>query len=175
MKIMWSDDMYEAFLYLCRALSDCCMLHIPVSCDKFLFQTDASGRGIGTILSVIRDGEELPVSFFSKKQKPAESRYSAAELECLAIIRAVEHFAIYLTGRSFIVQTDHRALQFLQQSRHLNRRLNRWALTLQQYTFDIQYQPGKNNGNADGLSHQAWSLEEGVRIFEEGGDVRPQT
>ena len=39
MKILWSDDMYDAFLYLCHALYDCCMLHIPVSCDKFLWQT----------------------------------------------------------------------------------------------------------------------------------------
>ena len=53
--------------------------------------------------------------------------------------QSVEHFAVYLTGRSFIVQTDHRALQFLQLSRHLNGRLTRWALTLQQYTFDVQY------------------------------------
>ena len=52
-KIMWSDDMYDVFLYLCHALSDCCMLHIPVSCDKFLLQTNASGRGIDAILSVI--------------------------------------------------------------------------------------------------------------------------
>ena len=74
---MWSDDMYDALLYLCRALSDCCMLHIPVSCDKFLLQTDASERGIGAILSVIRDGEELPVSFFSKKLEPAETCYSS--------------------------------------------------------------------------------------------------
>ncbi len=97
------------------------------------------------------------MSFFSKKLKPAETRYSATELECLAIIRAVEHFAVYLTGRSFTVQTYHRALQFLQQSRHLNGRLTRWALTLQQYIFDIKYRPGKNNGNADSLSCQAWS------------------
>ena len=79
-KIMWSDDMYDAFLYLCRASSDCCMLYIPVSCDKFLLQTDTSGRGIGAILSIIRDGEELHVSFFSKKLKLAETHYSVTEL-----------------------------------------------------------------------------------------------
>ena len=174
---MWSDDMYDAFLYLCHALSNCCMLYIPVSCNKFLLQTEASGRGIGAILSVIRVGEELPASFFSKKLKPAGTHYSATELECLAIIRAVEHFAVYLTGRFFTVQTDHRALNsYNSQTPEWNGRLTRW-LTLQQYTFDIQYRPGKNNGNTDGLSHQAWSPDEGARLFEEGemSGLRPDS
>ena len=174
-KIMWSDDMYDAFLYLCHALSDCCMLLIPVSCDKFHLQTDTSGRGIGAILSVIQDGEELPVSFFSKNLKPAETCYSATELGCLAITRAVEHFAVYLTGRSFTVQMDHRAHQFLQQSRHPNGRLTRWALTLQQYMFDIQYHPGKNNGNADGLSCQAWSWMSNFSKRGEMSGLRPDS
>ena len=171
-KIMWSDDMYDAFLYLCRALSDCCMLHIPVSCNKFLLQTDAQEKELALFSASSEMGN---TSFFSTKLKPAETRYSATELECLVNIRAVEYFAVYLTGRSFTVQTDHRALQFLQQSRYLNGRLTWWAWTLQQYMSDIQYRPGNNNGNADGLSHQAQSPDEGAWLFEEGVDGRPQT
>ena len=154
------------------------MLYLIVVCWIFLFPVInffCKQALQGEELALF-SGEEPPVNFFSKKLKPAEIHYSATELECLAIIRAMEQFAVYLTGRFFTSQTDHRALQFLQQSRHLNGRLIRWALTLQQYMFDIQYWPGKNNGNADGLSRQAWSPEgRGVRLFKEGGDVRPQT
>ena len=32
----------------------------------------------------------------------------------------------------------------------------RWALRLQPYVYKITHRPGKDNGNADGLSRQAW-------------------
>lgn len=32
----------------------------------------------------------------------------------------------------------------------------RWALKLQPYSFEVQHRPGTQNGNADGLSRQAW-------------------
>ena len=58
------------------------------------------------------DDEELPVGYYSKKLLPAETRYSATEMEFLAVVRGVEHFEVYLLGKEFVVQTDHHALQF---------------------------------------------------------------
>lgn len=158
--IVWNDDLCDAFVYLCNALCDSSMLFIPNSSDDFVLQTDASGHGIGAVLSVMRDGEELPVGYFSKKLSPAERKYAATELECLAVVRAVEHFAVHLLGRPFTIVTDHRALQYLDSSRHLNGRLTRWALQLQQHHFTVRYRPGRNHQNADGLSRQAWSSDD---------------
>ncbi len=31
-----------------------------------------------------------------------------------------------------------------------------WALKLQLYDYKVIHRPGKDNGNADGLSRQAW-------------------
>ena len=84
-----------------------CLIHVccssPKSSDEFVLQTDASGYGIGAVLSVMRDGEELPIGYFSRKLSSPERRYAATELECLAVVRSVEHFAV---RRPF---TDHRA------------------------------------------------------------------
>jgi hypothetical protein len=55
-------------------------------------------------------------------------------------------------GSKFIVQTDHRALQWLKKSRDLSGRLARWALLLQEYDFEVIYRKGKDNANADCLS-----------------------
>ncbi len=167
-----------------NVLCDVSVLFLPTSSDVFVLQTDASGRGVGAVLSVCRDGEELPVGYFSRKLKPAERNYSATEVECLAVVQAIDYFAAHLIGRPFTVQTNHRALQYLHSSRHLNGRLTRWALKLQSYTFNIRYRPGKSNQNADGLSRQAWTEgdrpedqepAEDVRFLEEGGTVRPKT
>ena len=66
------------------------------------------------------------------------------------------HFQVYLHGRDFTVQTDHRALEHLLSSNKLNGRLARWALFLQMFKITIRYRPGSANNNADGLSRQAW-------------------
>ena len=36
----------------------------------------------------------------------------------------------------------------------------RWALTLQDYDFEVIYRPGVKHQNADGLSRQAWPEDE---------------
>ena len=59
---------------------------------------------------------------------------------------------IFIIGKPFILQTDHRALQWLQKSKDKNTRLLRWSLMLQPYIFTIQHHQGLQNGNADALS-----------------------
>ena len=62
----------------------------PTGGRYIVLQTDASYRGIGAVLSVVRDVEERPVGYFSKKLLPAERNYPASELECLAVVRAAD-------------------------------------------------------------------------------------
>ena len=92
------------------------------------------------------------MAFYSRKLLLREEKYSAVEKECLAIKVAVEVFKVYLLGRHFTIQTDHRALEWLSCVRDKNARLTRWSLALQPYDFDIVYRKGTANGNADGLS-----------------------
>ena len=113
-------------------------LTLPVPRDTFLLQTDASGVGLGAVLSVVRADVEWPVAYFSKKLQPRETRYSATELEGLAVVAAVTHFDAYLITHPFTIETDHRALQFLNTANHSNGRIARWALRLQPYTFNIK-------------------------------------
>ena len=152
--------MCEAFHELCTILSHATNLHIPTPQDQFVLHTDASGKGIGAVLSIIRDGEELPVGYYSKKLIASEQKYAGTEMECLAVVKAISHFEVYLTGRQFTVVTDHSALQYLQSSCHLNGRLTRWALQLQHHDFSIKHRKGKTHQNADGLSRQAWEEED---------------
>ena len=134
----WTQARLCDFVYLCSALADKCLLHIPLVSDYFVVQTDASGRGIGGVLSVRRDGVELPVAFFSRQLTKAEKNYSATDLEGLAVVSTVQHFEVYLTGTKFTIETDHQALSFLQSAKQLTGRLYRWALIIQSFHFDIR-------------------------------------
>ena len=159
-RVMCSDALLNEFTHLKDVLCTLPSLTLPVPTDSFILQTDASGVGLGAVLSVLREGAELPVAFFSKKLQPRERCYSASELEGLAVVTAVEHFQPYLITHPFVIETDHKALVFLGTAKHKNGRLARWAMHLQPYSFTIRYSKGALNVNADVLS----------RIFEEEMD-----
>ena len=132
-KVVWTETtcMCNEFQYLRTSLYNMSILTILTHSDKFLLQTDASARGITGVLSVNRKEEELPVGFFSRQLRPAETRYSATELEGLSLVKVIQHIGKYLLVQRFYVETDHKALAYLHTSKHLNGRVMRWALLLQ--------------------------------------------
>ena len=90
----------------------------------FVLQTDASEVGVGAVLSQ-SDDEDLdhPVAYFSRRLLPREQKFSTIEKECLAIKLGIEAFHVYLLGREFAVQTDHRELQWLHETKGSSNRL----------------------------------------------------
>lgn len=78
------------------------------------------------------------------------------ERECLAVVKSIQHFDVYLSGVPFTVKTDHQCLRFMSTLKNQSGRLQRWGLQLQPYKFDVVYRPGSQNDNADGLSRQAY-------------------
>ena len=176
----WDEVSVSHFIYLCSVLCSACTPRIPSPSDKFVLQTDASYAGIGGCLSVMRDGAELPVAFYSRQLRDLETRFSVTEVECLAVVESVRHFEVYLDGQLFVLQTDHRALEQLLTAKLVNKRPSRWALRLQGFSFTIVYRPGTANANADALSRQDWptdavtacdSERPGTALTQRGGDV----
>ena len=181
-RVVFSDLLYDEFMYLKNVLCSLPTLTLPVPADSFILQTDASGVGLGAVLSVVREDVELPVAYFSKKLLPRERRYSASELEGLAVVVAVQHFQPYLITHPFVIETDHKALVFLSTAHHQNGRLARWAMSLQPYAFTVRYRPGPLNVNADVLSRlfvdheqagvpQDFSALPGVSDSNKGGEM----
>ena len=150
-KVVWTDAAGLAFKRLKKMLVSAPMMRNPDFTRTFILQTDASGVGVGAVLSQ-DETDDQPIAYFSRKLLPREKVYATLKKECLAIVLAVKHFQAYLVGRPFIIQTDHRALQWLQYFREKNARLTRWSLILQPYYFTVQHRKGQVNGNADALS-----------------------
>ncbi len=135
-RIPWNERCDRAFQELKRHLCSDPILQNPDFAKPFVVQTDASDYGVGAVLSQ-RDsnGSDHPIAYFSRKLLPREQRYSTVEKECLAIHLGIQAFRVYLLGRPFTVQMDHRALQWLDRLKETNSRLTRWSLALQQYMF----------------------------------------
>ncbi|CAB4033162.1 hypothetical protein ETSY2_42270 [Paramuricea clavata] len=105
------------------------------------------------------DGTERPIGYVSRSLNPAERNYSTIDKEALAMIVGVKKFHQFLYGKRFTIRTDHKPLEGLFGekkgiSAQASPRVQRWALTLAAYEYDIhvQYKAGTMNGNADALS-----------------------
>ena len=130
-----------------------CMYVCIYVCMYVCIVRDQKPQQVGAVLSQLDSkGCDRPVAYFSCKLMPREQRYSTVEQECLAIKLGVEAFKVYLIGRHFIVQTDHRSLKWLNRLKENNSRLTRWSLALQPFSFTVEHRAGTANGNADALS-----------------------
>jgi hypothetical protein len=165
----WKDQEQAAFEKLRQAIAQAPTLAIYDPDGELYVFTDASGFAIGgwlaqpaaagypsplpTTITALKNLPALrPVSYFSKKMLPAETRYPVYEQELLALVRCLSAHRHWLLGRPFRAFTDHRSLIYLQNQVHLSRRQASWVEILQQFDCSIEYLPGRFNHIADILS-----------------------
>ena len=87
----------------------------------------------------------------------AEKNNSQLYKKGLAIIFSVKQFHQFLYGRSFVIKSDHKPLQYIFGHTHTvpplaSARIQRWALTLGAYNYTIMYKPRSEIGHTDCLS-----------------------
>ena len=116
-----------------------------------------SSYGIGAVLYHKVDNQERPVCFVSRTLNSAERNYGQVEREALAMVYAMRQFHNYLWGQHFTMVTDHKPLLGLfSMSKPIpplaSGRIQRWALLLQAYNFDLIHRSGKLLCTADALS-----------------------
>ncbi|XP_040172372.1 uncharacterized protein K02A2.6-like [Anopheles arabiensis] len=154
----WTPQCQHAFEQFKKILSsDLLLTHYNPRLD-IIVSADASSIGLGaTISHRWPDGKIKVVQHASRALTAAEQRYSQPDREGLAIIFAVTKFHRMLFGRHFLLQTDHQPLLRIFGSKkgipvYTANRLQRFALTLLLYDFEIEYVPTEKFGNADVLS-----------------------
>ena len=151
-QFVWGDKQQAAFRALQQALLTPPLLDYPRRDDQFVLATDASDIGLGAVLSTNRG---TVVEYASRTLNSAEVNYSTTEKECLAIVWAIHKFNHYLIGAHFLLETDHKPLEWLETtkaSKSRSQRLERWSLELRAFHFSIKHRPGKENQHADALS-----------------------
>ncbi|XP_068245255.1 uncharacterized protein [Palaemon carinicauda] len=147
-KFFWTPVCEEAFRRAKDFLTSSPVLKAPDFGSPFAVEVDASDRGIGAVLLQKGPGDmQHPVAYMSKKLKNHQRNYSTIEKEALALLTALEHFEVYLSGSPapILVFTDHEPLKFVGRMRTKNKRLMKWWLSLQQFDLKIQHIRGQDN------------------------------
>ena len=150
----WTDEQQKSFERLKELLVSSPVLQIFDPDKVSTLHTDASKVGIGAVLSQ----EGHPVAYYSRRLNAHEENYTTSELECLAVVNAVEHFHVYLHGTHFNIITDHSALKWLFSIKKPAGKLYRWSVRLSIYNYTILHKPGSQQQHVDALSRAPVSM-----------------
>ena len=156
-KFVWSSKCNDAFLQLKNDVISATQLAHYDGSKRLVLATDASQYGIGAVLSIDDGGKERPIAHASKTLSEAQKSYSQIEKEALSIVFGVTKFRQFLFGNKFTLVTDHKPLlAIFSPDKNIPvftaQRLQRWALMLMAYQYEIRFKPTAQHGNADGLS-----------------------
>ena len=121
----WDETCEDAFNELKRSLITPLLVVYPIRNGKFILQTDASGYGIGTILSQEQDGKEVVISYGSKTLTKTQP---------------------------FEIGTDHASRVWIKTFKDADGMLSRWLTVLDTYDFTISHRKGSAMKHVDALS-----------------------
>ena len=98
----WTQEHEEAFSKMKKIMAREILLAFPDFSKPFVIHTDASKLQLGAIIS--QDGK--PISFYSRKLNPAQTRYTTTERELLSIVKTLKEFRNILLGQKLLfIQT----------------------------------------------------------------------
>ena len=147
-----SPEAHEAFNRLKAACLQAPILAFQDLNKPFLLETDASGRGLGAVLSQKQaDGWYHPITYACHVMNETEQRYHSNKQEFHTLKWAVtEQFHKYLlpygkNRNKFVVCTDNNPLTYIFSSANLDAAGQHRVARLASYNFFLEYQKGKDN------------------------------
>ena len=128
----------------------------PDFCKDFILETDASIKGLGTVLSEQQsDGKLHPIAFASRALSLPEKNYAVTELETPTVVWACSHFHTCLYGHNVTVYNDHSAVKaILETPSPSGKHACWWSKVYGSGLKSVQiiYLAGRDKKNADALS-----------------------
>ncbi|KFD51197.1 hypothetical protein M513_07961 [Trichuris suis] len=157
-KWCWTKRHDRSFTAVKRLLTSKSVL-VPFDTTRPTILTcDASPYGVGAVLSQIQENrKEVTIAFACRTLRQTERNYAQIDREALASISGVKKFHHFLYGRHFTLVTDHKPLLDLFSPSKvtpdiISRRMLRWSIMLNAYSYKLVHKPGIRLGNADALS-----------------------
>jgi len=146
----WSSAQQSSFDNVKDSLTQAPVLAYYDPSKHLSLENDSSEYGIGSVIT--QCGK--PIAYASRSLSDAERRYAQIEKEMLSVVFGLKKFHHYTYGRDVEVTTDHKPLVAIKKKplSKAPRRLQQMLLTAQEYTYTLEFKPGKDIPVADTLS-----------------------
>uniref|UniRef100_A0A0K0EAY5 RNA-directed DNA polymerase n=2 Tax=Strongyloides stercoralis TaxID=6248 RepID=A0A0K0EAY5_STRER len=174
-KFIWSEVENKAFLELKKDLETITTLTLFDEKKIVVLACDASEFGLGSVL-LLRDPvtkKERPFAHASRTFSGSQRNWSQLDKEAAGIIFGVTKFQDFLLGRQFVLQTDSKPLTYLFGDKAglpitALKRVDRWSIILQRFTYSIEYVKTGEFSKVDCLSRLPSSeiLPDDVEVLE---------
>lgn len=153
---VWDVAQQQSFKKIIKVISTAPVLKYFNQSRKTIIAADASAVGLGACLFQLNDQNEREIiSFASRTLQLHERHYAPIEMEAMALVWALEKFQGFVIGIPVTLQTDHKPLLQVLQTKNLDTltpRLLRLRIRLMRFEYRIEYIPGKEQTVADCLS-----------------------
>ena len=116
---IWGPSQEQAFAQV-KELSQPTVLALYDPEKETKVSADASTFGLEAVLLQKTDTDLEPVAYASRSMSETERRYAQIEKEALATTWTCEKFFMYIFGKRFQIETDHKPLVPLLGSKHLD-------------------------------------------------------
>lgn len=152
-KFDWGPAQQTAFEAMKNELMSGTIMAYPCTAKPYCVYCDASQSCIGGVLvQEDEEGVERVIHYLSHQLNQVEQRWATIEKEAYAIVYALQKLRPYLYGAKFSIHTDHKPLKSLLSSPLKNLKLQRWAMTISEFSPEIYYHDGPSNTRADCMS-----------------------
>ena len=137
----WSDQCQTSFKEAKESLSRAPVLMHYDPALPLVLAADASAYGVGAVVSHRLPNGSEPIAYASCTISQSECNYAQVEKEA---VFGIKKFYQYLYGRHFTLMTDHKPLTSILGPKQgipplAAARMQRWALLLSAYTYDIKF------------------------------------
>ena len=143
---LWGPDQQSAFSEVKSELSRPTILTLYNLEAPTKVSADASSYGIGAVLLQYNKGQWKPAAYASRSMSDSERRSAQIEKEALATTWSCKKFSAYILGRHFEIESDHKPLIPLLNSKALDNlppRILCFQLRLARYQYIAKHVPGK--------------------------------
>lgn len=152
----WTEERLKAFDTFKAALLASFSLFYPDYSLVWVLRTDASMEGVGMALFQVyqptpdAEPQYQCIMFASQKFSKQARNWTTIEQEAYGIYFAILSVSYYVRCKSFILETDHANLMWMEASQVP--KVIRWRIYCQSFNFVIRHIKGKQNLVADWLS-----------------------